>query len=54
MVEYGATSNLDHDDANMGLWMEALNEVNAVIPLLSYEQQKTYFEELQASKTKSY
>jgi hypothetical protein len=44
MVEYGAASELSHDDLNdMTMYFEALEEVHAVQPLASYEMQKAYF-----------
>ena len=43
MVEYGAASELNHDDSDMSWYLEALDEVHAVQPLASYEMQKTYF-----------
>jgi hypothetical protein len=43
MAEYGAASDLDHDDSNMNLFIEALNEIHAVHPLVSYNKQKIYF-----------
>ena len=43
MVEFGAAYNLNHDDNDMGLYLEALEEVNARHPLVSYEQQKNTF-----------
>ena len=46
MVEYGAAKNLNHDDSDMRIYVNALEEVNAIHPLISYEEQKTYFKEL--------
>ena len=43
MVEYGAAKNLNHDDSDMSIYLNALEEVNAIHPLISYEEQKTYF-----------
>jgi hypothetical protein len=43
MVEFGAAKHLNHDDTNMSIYLNALEEVNAIHPLVSYEQQKTYF-----------
>jgi hypothetical protein len=43
MVEYGVTSNLDHDDTDMTWYIEALDKVHSIHPLQSYEQQKAYF-----------
>ena len=43
MVEFGAAQDLDHDDADMSLFLEALHEVDAVHPLGTYGAQKTYF-----------
>jgi len=47
MVEHGVTFNLNHDDADMTWYLEALEAVHAVRPLASYEQQKEYFINLQ-------
>ena len=44
MVEYGAAHNLDHDDTDMSWFLEALNEVNIIHPLVSYTMKKEYFE----------
>jgi hypothetical protein len=46
MVEFGAAMNLNHDDPDMSIYLNALEEVNAIHPLISYEQQKTYFKSL--------
>ena len=46
MVEFGAAENLLHDDSDMSMFLNALEEVHAIHPLVSYEQQKTYFEGL--------
>jgi len=46
MVEFGAAMNLNHDDSDMSIYLNALEEVNAIHPLISYEQQKTYFKSL--------
>jgi len=43
MVEFGAAKNLKHDDTSMKMFLEALDEVHAIHPLVSYEQQKAYF-----------
>ena len=43
MVEYGAARNLDHDDSDMSIYLNALEEVHVIHPLMSYEQQKQYF-----------
>jgi hypothetical protein len=43
MVEFGAAKNLNHDDSDMSIYLNALEEVNTIHPLISYEQQKTYF-----------
>lgn len=43
MVEFGAAKNLNHDDSDMSIYLNALEEVQAIHPLISYEQQKTYF-----------
>ena len=46
MVEFGAAKNLNHDDYDMSIYLNALEEVHAIHPLISYEQQKTYFKGL--------
>jgi len=46
MAEYGVTTGLDHDDSDMTWYLEALEAVHAVWPLVSYESQKKYFVEL--------
>jgi len=51
MVEFGAAKNLNHDDSDMSIYINALEEVNAVHLLISYEQQKTYFQGLKRSHT---
>jgi hypothetical protein len=43
MAEYGAASDLGHDDLNMMAFIEALNEIHTVHPLVSYNKQKIYF-----------
>ena len=43
MVEFGAAQTLDHDDADMCMYLNALEEVNEIHPLVSYEMQKQYF-----------
>ena len=43
MVEFGAAQDLDHDDNDMSMFLNALDEVQAIHPLVSYEQQKAYF-----------
>ena len=43
MVEFGAAKNLNHDDSDMSIYLNALEEVHTIHPLISYEQQKTYF-----------
>jgi hypothetical protein len=43
MVEFGAAKNLDHDDTDMSMFLNALEELHAIYPLVSYEQQKEYF-----------
>ena len=43
MVEFGAAKNLNHDDSDMSIYLNALEEVQTIHPLISYEQQKTYF-----------
>ena len=46
MVEFGAAKNLNHDDYDMSIYLNALEEINIIHPLISYEQQKTYFNSL--------
>lgn len=46
MVEYGAAQNLRHDDTDMTIYLEALEEVHTVHQLGSYYMQKTYFSSL--------
>jgi hypothetical protein len=46
MVEFGVTFDLNHDDSDMTWYLEALEEVHAKHPLVSYEQQKMYFLDL--------
>ena len=43
MVEFGAAKGLDHDDSDMSMFLNALDEVHAIHPLVSYEEQKAYF-----------
>jgi len=43
MVEFGAASELGHDDTDMSWYLTALEEVNAIVPLVSYAQQKETF-----------
>ena len=43
MVEFGAAQNLDHDDKDMSIYLNALENVNNIYPLNSYELQKAYF-----------
>ena len=43
MVEFGAAQALDHDDSDMSMFLNALEEVHAIHPLVSYEEQKAYF-----------
>ena len=43
MVEFGAAQNLDHDDEDMSPFLEALDEIQSIFPLVSYELQKAYF-----------
>lgn len=50
MVEYGVTQNLDHDDDSMAWYLEALEEVHEKHTLVSYQQQKKYFVELEIKK----
>jgi hypothetical protein len=50
MVEHGVTSGLNHDDADMTWYLEALEAVHAVRPLATYEQQKEYFLTLNAQE----
>ena len=51
MVEYGITKNLDHSDSTMIPYLEALEEVHSKYPLVSYEQQKSYFINRELEKT---
>ena len=46
MVEFGAAKNLNHDDSDMSMYLNALEEVHEIHPLISYEEQKTYFKDL--------
>jgi hypothetical protein len=50
MVEFGAAKNINHADSDMSLFLNALDEVHQVYPLLSYEQQKYYFLSLHTVK----
>ena len=43
MVEFGAAKNLNHDDKDMSIYLNALDDVNNIYPLVSYEAQKAYF-----------
>jgi len=43
MVEFGAAKNLDHDDTDMSMFLNALDEVHSIHPLVSYEEQKMFF-----------
>jgi hypothetical protein len=43
MVEFGAAKGLDHDDKDMSMFLNALDEVHTIHPLMSYEEQKKYF-----------
>jgi hypothetical protein len=43
MVEYDVTDELAHDDRDTMNYLEALEEVNAKFPLVSYNDQKRYF-----------
>jgi hypothetical protein len=43
MVEYGAAKDLNHDDKDMSMFLNALDEVHSIHPLVSYDQQKVYF-----------
>ena len=43
MVEFGAAQELNHDDNDMSMFLNALDEVNSIHPLVSYEEQKAYF-----------
>jgi hypothetical protein len=43
MVEFGAAKGLDHDDSDMSMFLNALEEVHDIHPLMSYEEQKAYF-----------
>lgn len=46
MVEFGAAKNLNHDDSDMSIYLNVLEEIHAIHPLISYEEQKTYFKGL--------
>ena len=50
MVEHGVTSGLNHDDADMSWYLEALEAVHSVRPLATYQQQKEYFLTLNAQE----
>lgn len=43
MVEFGAAQELNHDDKDMSMFLNSLEEVQAIHPLVSYEEQKAYF-----------
>jgi len=43
MVEFGAAQNLSHDDTDMSMYLNALDEVHSIHYLVSYDQQKEYF-----------
>ena len=43
MVEFGAARSLGHDDTDMSLFLEALEDVHEIHRLVSYQQQKAYF-----------
>ncbi len=43
MVEFGVAKNLNHSDSDMSIYLNALEEVHAIHPLISYEEQKAYF-----------
>jgi hypothetical protein len=43
MVEFGAAKDLTHDDSDMSMFLNALDEVHGIHPLVSYEEQKAYF-----------
>jgi GTP-sensing pleiotropic transcriptional regulator CodY len=47
MVEFGAAISLNHDDTSMKMFLEALDELHVLHPLVSYEEQKAYFMDLQ-------
>ena len=50
LVEYGVTQGLNHSDADMTWYLDALEEVHIHHPLISYYQQKAYFIDLHARK----
>ena len=43
MVEFGAAHRLRHDSNDMTIFLIALEEVHAIHPLVSYDEQKNYF-----------
>jgi hypothetical protein len=43
MVEFGAAQRLHHDDSDMSMYLNALEEVHSIHPLISYDMQKLYF-----------
>jgi hypothetical protein len=43
MVEFGAAKALKHDNNYMSMFLTVLDEVYAVYPLVSYEEQRKYF-----------
>jgi hypothetical protein len=43
MVEFGGAKILKGDNKNMSMFLDALEEVNSIYNLVSYEEQKTYF-----------
>ena len=43
MVEFGAAKNLKHSDYDNKIFIDALDEVNMIHPLVSYNEQKNYF-----------
>jgi hypothetical protein len=54
MVEFGAATNLGHDDSDMSLYIKALDSVNAIHKLVSYEAQKKYFTSVSYEAQKKY
>jgi hypothetical protein len=44
MVEFGGARGLKYDDTDMSMFLNALDEVQAIRPLDSYQEQKKYFQ----------
>ena len=51
MVEFGAAQALNHDDKDMSMYLNALDEVHGIHPLVSYGMQKSYFLNLMEVKS---